>query len=258
MNRLFVFLIFFLCFFVFVNADCFQNEMWFYECTQQRNITLDEVVWQELDLDEMVLDLSEIDIDSPQQCETDFCYEESDITVVVKKVWKPLTSIINSDSLSSWQFAQEFPDIKEENILDNKSSVYDRVVLQKILYDRWLLGVEPTGKIGYLTELAIMKLQCIKWFSEYNPEKTIFEIWSQTIWELNSLKERMKDSNYLVSTELPNIELEDCGPTFVSRYNAISNLMQNPPSWANNNYNNMITPDTSLDREGEVIIKKTE
>lgn len=258
MNKLIIyFFVLFVSFFSFSVADCIQNDNGFYECTQQRSITLDEVIGQDLDLDEMVLDLSEIDIDSPESCDTDFCYEESDITVIVKKIWKPLTSIINNDSLTSWDFANEFPDIWEDDILDNKSSVYDRIILQKVLYDRWLLGVKPTWKIWYLTELAIMKLQCIKWIDEYNSEKTIFEIWPKTITELNNLKHRMKNSNYLLNTQLPDINLEDCGSSFVSRYDAISKLLKNPPSRATNEYENMITPDTSLNWEWEVIIKRS-
>jgi hypothetical protein len=68
----------------------------------------------------------------------------------------------------------------------------------------------------------------------------------------------MKDEGYLNSTELPNIDLFSCGSEFVSRYNVISSLLKTPPSWANNSYNNMVTPDSSINWQGEVIIKKTQ
>jgi hypothetical protein len=78
-------------------------------------------------------------IDAPVECKSDFCYEESSVVVKVKKIWKPLTTIINNNSLKSWEFAKEFSNIAENQTIDNKSSVYDRVVVQKILYDRGLL-----------------------------------------------------------------------------------------------------------------------
>jgi len=219
---------------------------------------LDEIVWQNVDLDQIVLNLSDMSIDVPVECKSDFCYEESSVVVKVKKIWKPLTTIVNSDSLKSWEFAKEFSNLAEDQTIDNKSPVYDRVVLQKILYDRWLLWTKPTGKIWYLTELAVMKLQCIKWFSEYNSSKSIFEIWHKTIVELNKLKERMKNPDYLSDSKLPEIELSICGKDFISRYNTINSLLKNPPTWANNTYSNMIVPDTSIKWEGEVIIKKTQ
>jgi len=219
---------------------------------------LDEIVWQDVNLDQIVLNLSDMSIDAPVECKSDFCYEESSVVVKVKKIWKPLTTIINNNSLKSWEFAKEFSNIAENQTIDNKSSVYDRVVVQKILYDRGLLWTKPTGKIWYLTELAIMKLQCIKWFSEYNSSKSMFEIGPKTVKEINQLKERMKNQHYLSDTKLPVIELSSCGKDFVNRYNAISSLLKNPPSWSDNTYSNMIVPDTSIKWEGEVIIKKTQ
>jgi hypothetical protein len=64
-------------------------------------------------LDEVILNLSDININQPKQCETDFCYEESSVVVTVKKIWKPLSSIINDNSLKSWEFAKEFKDIND-------------------------------------------------------------------------------------------------------------------------------------------------
>ena len=255
------FIIYFFVFFVFFvsysTADCVQNDFWFYECVKEKHISVDELNWNTLDLDQIVLNLSEMNIDQPKECKTDFCYEESSVIVTVKKTWKPLTSVVNDENLKSWDFANKFDNIKETDLVNNRSSVYDRVVLQKVLHDRWILESKPTGKIGYLTELAVMQLQCIKWYSEYNSSKAIFEIWPRTIYEINNLKDRMKDENYLSSTSLPQFNLYDCDQSFISRYNAIKSLLKSPPSWANNEYKNMITPDTTLNWEWEVIIKKS-
>lgn len=77
-----------------------------------------------------------MDVADPKQCETDFCYKEVQVTVTVKKTWKPMTSMVNDDSLKSWDFAKNFPDISEKKLLNNDSPVYDRIILQKVLYDR--------------------------------------------------------------------------------------------------------------------------
>jgi hypothetical protein len=84
----------------------------------------------------MDLDISEMNIERPKLCDKDFCYEEASVIVTVKKIWKPLTSVINDGNLTSWDFANKFDNIKETDLVDNKSSVYDRVVLQKVLHDR--------------------------------------------------------------------------------------------------------------------------
>jgi hypothetical protein len=67
----------------------------------------------------------------------------------------------------------------------------------------------------------------------------------------------MKDRKYLSSTSLWNFNLYNCDQSFINRYNTIKSLLKTPPSWANNSYNNMVTPDSSINWEGEVVIKKS-
>lgn len=239
-----------------VSAECTYSDDWFFECVQEKYISLNENIWEESNLDKITLDLSQIDMPPPKECITDFCYEESNVIVILRKTWKPFLSIVNSDSMTTWGFAKEFDDIKETILVNNRTPIFDRVILQKVLYDRGLLWTKPTGKIWYLTELAIMRLQCIKWYSEYNTSKTIFEIGPQTIKEINNLKNRMKDQSYLASTSLPNVDLSQCGNEFVRRQSTIEWLLDTPPSWANNDYGNMVTPDSSLEWDWEVILKK--
>lgn len=77
-----------------------------------------------------------MDFSDPKQCTTDFCYKESQIIITVKKVWKPMIAIINNSGLLSRDFAKNFPNISEKKHLDNSSPVYDRIILQKVLYER--------------------------------------------------------------------------------------------------------------------------
>ena len=35
-----------------------------------------------------------------------------------------------------WDFAKNFPNISEKSLLNNGSPVYDRLILQKVLYER--------------------------------------------------------------------------------------------------------------------------
>jgi hypothetical protein len=77
-----------------------------------------------------------MDFDDPKECSTDFCYKESQIIVTVKKTWKPMMSVINKEALKSRDFAKNFPNISEKKLLNNNSPVYDRFILQKVLYER--------------------------------------------------------------------------------------------------------------------------
>lgn len=238
--------------------NCLYNKEGFWECSQTKNILLDQTIDRTITPEETNINLADMDFDDPKECSTDFCYKESQIIVTVKKIWKPMISVINKEDLKSRDFAKTFPNISEKRILNNNSPVYDRFILQKVLYERWLLDSKPTGKIWYLTEQAIMALQCIKWLKEYDESNWMFIVWSKTITEVNKIKDKMKDSNYLKKTRLPNINFAKCWDDFEERNKDLNNLIWNPPSWANNNYWNAITPNYYLKPEGEVKIKKTE
>jgi aminopeptidase N len=126
------------------------------------------------------------------------------------------------------------------------------------LYERWILASKPTGKIGYLTEQAIMKLQCVKWFKEYDKTNGIFVIWPKTIEEINKIKNKMKKQGYIKKTFFPNVDLQKCWETFQTRNKLLNKLIVNPPSRANNKYLNHIDPNYSINPEGEIkIIKNT-
>jgi hypothetical protein len=47
-----------------------------------------------------------------------------------------MTTLINKESLNSRDFAKTFPNISEKQLLNNNSPVYDRFILQKVLYER--------------------------------------------------------------------------------------------------------------------------
>ena len=240
----------------FSYGDCIYNKEWFWECSQTKNITINQDIDKTIAPEETNINLANMDFTDPKECSTDFCFKESQITITVKKTWKPMTSVINDSWLLSWDFAKNFPNISEKKLLNNGSPVYDRLILQKVLYERWILDSKPTGKIGYLTEQAIMKLQCVKWFKEYNTANGTFIIWPKTIEETNKIKEKMKDPKYLKKTMFPNVDFTKCWKDFQTRDKELDNLAWNPPSRANNNYLNNINPDYSITPEGEVKIKK--
>lgn len=243
----------------FVGAGCNYSDVGFFECVEEKYIYLNEEIGEATsNLNEMKLDVGKIDMPPPVECVKDYCYEETNVIVVIKKTRKPLLAVVNSDTLPSREFAEKFDDIQEETKITNKSPIFDRVTLQKVLHDRGLLGVEPTGKIWYLTELAVMKLQCLKGYSEYNPSKDIFEIGPRTIQEVNALKERMKDENYLKDSRLPEVNLAECGDEFTRRQAKIGGLLKTPPTRANNHYGNYLRSGSSLQWDGEVVLKKVD
>jgi hypothetical protein len=47
-----------------------------------------------------------------------------------------MISAINNSGLTYWDFANNFSNISEKKILNNNSPVYDRLILQKVLYER--------------------------------------------------------------------------------------------------------------------------
>ena len=239
--------------------ECIYNQQWFRECQQTKNILLSQTVEnKDIAPGDTNINLADMDFSDPKECKNNFCYKEIQITVTVKKLWKPIIVVINDESLKSWDFAKDFQNISEKKLLNNNSSIIDRLVLQKVLYERWLLDSKPTWKIWYLTEQAVMKLQCIKWLKEYNESSWIFIIWSKTISEVNKIKDKMEDPNYLKNTRFPNIDFAKCWEDFKERDEDLDVLLWNPPSWANNSYSSIINPNYSLTPEGEVKIKKIE
>ena len=253
--------LFFLVSIIFVGfsyGDCVFNKQWFWECSQTKNILLGQTTDTTITPEETNINLADMDFSDPKECETNFCYKEIQISVTVKKTWKPMLSVINNEALKSWDFAQDFPNISEKKLLNNSSPVYDRFILQKVLYERWLLDSKPTWKIWYMTEQAIMKLQCIKALKEYDEASGMFVVWTKTIAEVNKMKDKMKDPNYLKKTNVPNVDLTKCWDDFQDRNEDLDALLWNPPSRANTNYWNAVTPNYSLTPEWEVKIKKTE
>jgi len=240
----------------FVSATCAYSDIWFYECTENRDIALSENIWWSTTLSEISLDVWKIDMPPPKECLTpEYCYEETSMVVVIRKTWKPVLAVINNEAMPPSEFAEKFRDVQSTGILTNDSPLLDKVIFQKTLFNRWLID-KVTGKFWYLTELAVMKLQCIKWFVEYNETKTMFEVWPLTIKEVNNLKDRMKEEEYLAKTKLPDIDIKKCGKEFSQRETAIERLMQDPPSRASISYPRKAFSDPSLIWDGVVSLKK--
>jgi len=236
-----------------INNGCITTNEWIFRCNKEISIFVDNT---KNDPIETKIDLSQLDFEDPKECETKFCYKESTIIIKVEKIYKPIDVIINSSSLKANDFADKFPNIVSQNYVNNLSPVVDRFVLQKVLYERWLLESKPTGKIWYITEQAIMKLQCIKKYQEFDKINGIFFAWPKTISEINKIKEKMKDKNYLKNTHVPNINLSTCWENFKKRNDSLNTLLWNPPSRANNSYSNTWVPSYSIQLNWEVKIQK--
>jgi len=141
------------------------------------------------------------DISSPEVCQEPqvFCSESTKITVKTAKTWSIIElPAITSLGLQPEEFAQYYPNLDPVSRITDGSPPQQKLILQRILYDRGLLPVAPTGKIGYETEKAIIKLQHIKGIvDEFDGINKVTIIGPQTINELNALKKRMQNKGYL-------------------------------------------------------------
>lgn len=189
------------------------------------------------------IDFDNYNINPPKEClqKMSVCEETTDIHIITKKTWRVIRlDNISSKKLDPVLFAKYYPNIKSKNIINDGSPLQDKLITQRILYDRGLLNIEPTGKIGWLTEIAIMKLQHLKGIKEYDEKKGIVYIGPKTIKELNALKDRMKDPNYLKNNPLPNINVNDFDENFKKRLNEIQNMINKTSPNQNELYKNAI------------------
>jgi hypothetical protein len=156
------------------------------------------------------------------------CSQKTIIKVSAETTWTITnTDPITSDTLKTDEFIKNFPDIKETVRLDNGSDEKDKLVAQRILYERGLLPIPPTGNISHLTILAATYLQHLK-----NIGDEVGYIGPKTIKELNALKGRMADESYLDKSPLPPIKLNDLSPALKEVYanetNKINLIYNNP------------------------------
>lgn len=218
-------------------------------------------------LSESRLNLSDFNVDPPAECQkADIaCEQITQITVTTKKVWTPIQlSSIMSATLKPEVFAKYFPNLPADKTITNGSPLKTKLIAQRIFYERGLLPVLPTGRLGYLTELATMKLQCLKGFSEYDSTKAIFYAGPKTISALNTLKENLRDPGYLAAHPLPAVDLSRCGVDFQIREENIATALKTltpkntatgtPASTANKSIP-LLKPNF-LKLEGEVVIQK--
>jgi hypothetical protein len=155
------------------------------------------------EISENVLNIMEGESNMPEECKKrrfgTYCTQKTDIKVEVNTTWTITeASAIDSAHLSSDEFSEYYPGIQETIKVDNDSPEEDKLVVQRILYERGMLPVAPTGFIGHLTMMGITHLQQLKHiYSEPNG------IGPRTIEELNNLKDRMADPEYLEANPLP-------------------------------------------------------
>lgn len=225
-----------------------------------------------LDDTNKTLDFDNLNAEPPAECAASAtaCEETTEITVTTKKVWTPVKlASITSASLSASTFAKFFPNLADTNKLTNSSPQQQKLIAQKILYELGLLPVLPTGKVGYDTELAAIKLHCWLGISgEYDTKKNTAYLGAKSIAALNELKKKMIDPTYLTTNPVPDIDLASgqCGQVAADRAATIATLKATAKSSATSNKAatqqaaNSIptTAPNYLQLEGQVTIKKSE
>jgi len=98
---------------------------------------LEQNLWNFGDkIDNNSINISDMNFDEPKECENEFCFKETYVTITVKKTRKPISIVINNENLKPRDFAKNFPNISEKKLLNNNSPIYDRYILQKVLYER--------------------------------------------------------------------------------------------------------------------------
>lgn len=192
-------------------------------------IRKDKEVILELDTRNPNKDISfsfdDYDIAAPTVCQQAnvFCEEKTYIKTYVEKEWE-VTHVpqIWDKTLTAQQFSKYYPNLSEEDgVIHNWSDPKKKWIVQRILYERGLLGVFPTGKIGFMTEDAIARLQYYKGIEEIDYKKGIIIIGPKTIHELNKLKERMKNPDFVSRTPLPEIPFDHMTPFHQKRLGTI-------------------------------------
>lgn len=180
--------------------------------------------------EEASFSFAEYDIEAPAICgeANVFCHERTTITSQIKKEWEvvPVAQIWDP-SLSPQDFANFYPDLNEDQIISDGSHPNDKWTVQKILHERGLLEVFPTGKIGFKTEEAITKLQHYKNIEEIDEEKGIVVIGPKTIKELNKLKDRMKSPEFTPNAPMPPLSLSDFPDFQQKRLQQINSELEN-------------------------------
>ena len=84
------------------------------------------------------------------------------------------------------------------------------MLLQRPLYDRGILPVLPTGRFGAMTEQAILHFQQIKGIDPCTDRPAYAD--NRTVAEINKMKHRMRDPDYLRQTQAPNFEIQALCP----------------------------------------------
>ncbi|MEI6773683.1 MAG: hypothetical protein WCL18_02420 [bacterium] len=79
----------------FSYGDCIYNKEGFWECSETKNIIVNQNIDKTITPQETNINLADMDFTDPEACKTDFCYKESQITITVKKIWKPMVAVIN-------------------------------------------------------------------------------------------------------------------------------------------------------------------
>lgn len=198
---------------------------------------------------------ADYDIDAPEDCKKKnvVCQERTIIHTKVEKQWEVIAiAPLWDDSLNSKDFSTFYPDLDEDQIISNGSHPNDKWIVQKILYERGLLDVFPTGKIGFKTEEAIAKLQHYKGIEEIDEYKNIIVIGPKTIRELNKLKNRMKSDDFIPQSPMPTITLNDFTPFQQERLKTMNSIFKTLDRPSENSLSqrphlNIIKPENSGD-----------
>jgi hypothetical protein len=175
---------------------------------------------------------ADYDITAPSVCHQAnvYCHEKTTIHTYIEKEWEiiPIPQIWDK-TLTPQQFAQFYPDLPDTTPINDWSPSQQKWITQRILYERGLLDVFPTGKIGFKTEEAIIKLQYYKDIEEVDERLGIVIIGPKTIKELNALKSIMEEPEFISRSGLPPISSEDLTPFHKKRLEQINSEIVKRP-----------------------------
>lgn len=160
------------------------------------------------------IDLRQYSIPMPEECNLPnvSCKEATKVHMKITKTWDITTVYeLDDERLTAVDYSLYYPDIETDEPIKRNSDPKQVKLLQKALYERGLLPVAPTGRYGAYTELAIIHFNAIKGLGECDANAVNASL--ATIAEINAMKSRMADPNYLTSTSPPPLNVENlCEP----------------------------------------------
>jgi len=154
--------------------------------SKQMEISLDSLS----SASEARMDLSQLVENMPEQCRVAgvTCLQKSRVKVILENTWIPISiSSLTNPQIPAPVEARAYPALDLEQTLGPGSPAPAVAIAQRILYDARLLSELPTGKYGFATERAVVRLQQRVGFAEIDRRRGVAIIGPRTAKVLNGL-----------------------------------------------------------------------